>query len=122
MFRPMRRWKQQLSDAECIAILEKEPRGILSVLGDDGYPYGIPMNHWYCEADGKLYFHGAKQVTRLMPFPNATRFPTVSMTRAIGRTVSGRCISKCCSVRQDSAGERYRKGTGNLHAPLPEIY
>ena len=60
MFRPMRRWKQQLSDAECIAILEKEPRGILSVLGDDGYPYGIPMNHWYCEADGKLYFHGAK--------------------------------------------------------------
>lgn len=60
MFRPMRRWKQQLSDAECIAILKNEPRGILSVLGDDGYPYGIPMNHWYCEADGKLYFHGAK--------------------------------------------------------------
>lgn len=48
MFRPMRRWKQQLSDEDCIAILEKEPRGILSVLGDDGYPYGIPMNHWYC--------------------------------------------------------------------------
>lgn len=60
MFRPMRRWKQQLSDEECIAILKNEPRGILSVLGDDGYPYGIPMNHWYCEADGKLYFHGAK--------------------------------------------------------------
>lgn len=60
MFRPMRRRKQQLSDEDCIAILEKEPRGILSVLGDDGYPYGIPMNHWYCEADGKLYFHGAK--------------------------------------------------------------
>ena len=61
MFRPMRRWKQQLSDEECIAILKNEPRGILSVLGDDGYPYGIPMNHWYCEADGKLYFHGAKE-------------------------------------------------------------
>lgn len=60
MFRPMRRWKQQLSDEECIAILKNEPRGILSVLGDDGYPYGIPMNHWYCETDGKLYFHGAK--------------------------------------------------------------
>ena len=94
MFRPMRRWKQQLSDAECIAILEKEPRGILSVLGDDGYPYGIPMNHWYCEADGSCISTERKQVTRSMPFPNATRFPTVSMTRAIGRTVSGRCISK----------------------------
>lgn len=60
MFRPMRRWKQQLSDEECAALLKNTPRGILSVLGDDGYPYGIPMNHWYCEADGKLYFHGAK--------------------------------------------------------------
>ena len=30
---------------------------VLSVLGDDGYPYGMPMNHWYCEAEGKLYFH-----------------------------------------------------------------
>lgn len=45
MFRPMRRWKQQLSDEDCIAILKSELRGILSVLGDDGYPYGIPMNH-----------------------------------------------------------------------------
>ena len=61
MFRPMRRWKQQLSDEECAALLKNTPRGILSVLGDDGYPYGIPMNHWYCEADGKLYFHGAKE-------------------------------------------------------------
>ena len=30
------------------------------MIGDDGYPYGIPLNHWYCEEDGKLYFHGAK--------------------------------------------------------------
>ncbi len=60
MFRPMRRWKQQLSDEECAALLKNTPRGILSVLGEDGYPYGIPMNHWYCEDDGKLYFHGAK--------------------------------------------------------------
>lgn len=29
--------------------------------GDDGYPYGVPMNHWYSEEDGKLYFHGAKE-------------------------------------------------------------
>ena len=61
MFRPMRRWKQQLSDEDCAALLKNTPRGILSVLGDDGYPYGIPMNHWYCEDDGKLYFHGAKE-------------------------------------------------------------
>lgn len=65
MFRDMRRFKQQISDAECIEILKKEPRGVLSVLGDDGYPYGIPMDHWYLEAYGKLYFHCAKEGHKL---------------------------------------------------------
>ena len=60
MFRPMRRFKQQLSEEECIRILQEEKRGVLSMLGEDGYPYGIPMNHWYSPEDGKLYFHGAK--------------------------------------------------------------
>ena len=59
MFREMRRKKQQLSDEECVEILKKEPRGVLSMLGDDGYPYGIVMNHLY--KDGKLYFHCAKE-------------------------------------------------------------
>ena len=56
----MRRFAQQISEEKCIEILKEEPRGVLSVLGDDGYPYGMPMDHWYCEEDGKLYFHGAK--------------------------------------------------------------
>ncbi len=60
MFREMRRFKQQISTDECIRILKEEPRGILSMIGEDGYPYGIPMNHWYCESDGKIYFHCAK--------------------------------------------------------------
>ena len=61
MFRKMRRFKQQITEKECIALLKEETRGVLSMLGDNGYPYGIPMNHYYCEEDGKLYFHGAKQ-------------------------------------------------------------
>ena len=60
MFREMRRFKQQVSDEECIDILKSTKRGVLSLIGDDGYPYGMPINHYYCEADGKLYFHGAK--------------------------------------------------------------
>ena len=44
---------------------KKEPRGVLSVFDENGYPYGIPMNHWYNEADGKLYFHGAKSGHKL---------------------------------------------------------
>lgn len=61
MFRGMRRFKQELTKEECVNILMNEPRGVLSVIGEGGYPYGMVMNHWYHEADGKLYFHGAKE-------------------------------------------------------------
>ena len=33
----MRRFKQQVSDEECIEILKTTKRGVLSVIGDDGY-------------------------------------------------------------------------------------
>lgn len=61
MFREMVRKKQQLPEAECIEILTREKRGVLSLLGDDDYPYGIPLNHYYNEADGRLYFHSGKK-------------------------------------------------------------
>ena len=57
----MRRFKQEISRDECIELLKNEKRGVLSLLGDDGYPYGIPLNHWYSEDDNALYFHGAKE-------------------------------------------------------------
>lgn len=60
MFREMRRFKQQISEEACIRILKEQPRGVLSMLGDDGYPYGIPMDHLYME-DGHIYFHCAKE-------------------------------------------------------------
>ena len=60
MFREVARTKQALPVEESIEILKTAKRGVLSVLGDDGYPYGMPLNHWYCEEDGKLYFHSGK--------------------------------------------------------------
>ena len=61
MFRKMVRFKQQIGEEECLRILKEEKRGVLSVLGDGGYPYGMPINHYYCEEDGKIYFHGGMQ-------------------------------------------------------------
>lgn len=57
-FRKMRRFRQQLSDSECDAILSKATSGTLALLGDNGYPYAIPISYVY--ADGKIYFHSAK--------------------------------------------------------------
>ena len=57
MFRELIRKNKKLSMEECINILKNEKRGILSVNGDDGYPYGMPINHLYNDEDGKIYFH-----------------------------------------------------------------
>jgi len=57
MFRDVVRKKQKLSESECIEVLKSEVRGVLAVLGDEDYPYAVPTNYWYCEDDGKLYFH-----------------------------------------------------------------
>ncbi|MBQ2854937.1 MAG: pyridoxamine 5'-phosphate oxidase family protein [Oscillospiraceae bacterium] len=61
MFRDMIRKKQQLPTEDCIRLLKTEPRGVLSLMGDGGYPYGLPMDHWYNDADGCLYFHCGKR-------------------------------------------------------------
>ena len=61
MFREMAKKNKQLPPEECIRLLTELPRGVLSVLGDEGYPYGIPMNHWYNPEDGRIYFHGGKR-------------------------------------------------------------
>lgn len=57
MFRELLRKNKELPTAECIDLLKNETRGVLSVLGDGDYPYGMPMNHWYNEEDGCIYFH-----------------------------------------------------------------
>ena len=65
MFRELARKNKQISREECLELLKKETRGILSVNGDDGYPYGMPMNHIYVEEDGCLYFHCGRYGHRL---------------------------------------------------------
>ena len=65
MFRDLTRKNKQLSVLECVQLLTQEKRGVLSVLGDDDYPYGMPMNHWYDEEDGNIYFHCGRAGHRL---------------------------------------------------------
>ncbi|MDE7248816.1 MAG: pyridoxamine 5'-phosphate oxidase family protein [Lachnospiraceae bacterium] len=58
MFREMRRKKQILTEEETKEILNRGTSGVLALLGDDDYPYAVPVSYVYC--DTKLYFHGAK--------------------------------------------------------------
>ena len=56
-FRPMRRRVQQMDAASGEAILRTSTSGVLSLIGDGGYPYGVPMSYVY--HDGHIYFHSA---------------------------------------------------------------
>jgi len=60
MFRELTRKKQALSMEECKEILKQEVRGVLAVNGDNGYPYALPINFYYDEANNKIYFHSGK--------------------------------------------------------------
>lgn len=64
-FRKMRRFKQEISREECIQVLKESPRGVMAFHGENDYPYAIPLNQFYDEEDGKLYFHGAMQGLKL---------------------------------------------------------
>ena len=65
MFRPMRRFKQQLTEADCFAVLQTAKRGVLAVHGDDGYPYAVPLNFVFDAQTDTLYFHAAKEGHKL---------------------------------------------------------
>ena len=75
MFRELTRKNKQLSHEECIELLKNEKRGVLALLGDEDYPYTIPHNHWYCEEDGKIYFHSGKtghKIDAILRHPKAS--------------------------------------------------
>ena len=57
MFRKMRCYKQALSLLECAAILNKATSGTLAVMGDDNYPYAVPLSFVYDH--NRLIFHCA---------------------------------------------------------------
>lgn len=58
MFREMRRKRQLLSEKESIVVLENGTSGVLSLSGDDGYPYAVPISYVY--TDNRIFFHSAK--------------------------------------------------------------
>lgn len=60
MFRTITRNKKQiLSKDRAMQILSKGTSGVLSLLDEDGYTYGVPLS--YSLHNGKIYFHCAKK-------------------------------------------------------------
>ena len=58
MFRDMRRSKQLLSEEDTRAVMGRCTNGALACLGDEDYPYSVPLSYVYYK--DKIYFHSAK--------------------------------------------------------------
>lgn len=58
MFREMRRKRQLLNAEETEAIVNSGTHGTIALMGDEGYPYAVPVSYAY--ENGVFYFHGAK--------------------------------------------------------------
>lgn len=58
MFREMRRKNQLMSIEDTVAVMNRCTSGVLACMGDDDYPYSVPINYVYYK--DKIYFHSAK--------------------------------------------------------------
>lgn len=57
MFKEMRRKERQLEETKALNILHDGEYGVLGTVGENGYPYTVPLN--YVLADRKIYLHCA---------------------------------------------------------------
>lgn len=63
MFTAMRRKDKALTREESLALLAGGEYGTLATIGENGYPYGVPLN--YILLGEKIYFHGAALGSKL---------------------------------------------------------
>ena len=57
----MIRFNQNITIEECKLVFYELKRSVLSLIVDDGYPYTIPINFYYDEADNIIYFFFVKE-------------------------------------------------------------
>ena len=63
MFRQIRLKDRAVNNEKAIEILTKGSYGVLSTMGEDGYPYGVPLNYTYF--DHCICFHCAQEGHKL---------------------------------------------------------
>lgn len=80
----MRRKDRELAEARAKAILQKGSYGILSTIGADGFPYGVPIS--YAFEENQMMFHCAKDVGKKLEnlrFDSKVSFTVVGETQVL---------------------------------------
>lgn len=47
-----------MTQEDAYRILKQTKRGVMAINTPEGYPYAVPLNHYFDEQTGILYFHG----------------------------------------------------------------
>ncbi|WP_160675413.1 pyridoxamine 5'-phosphate oxidase family protein [Clostridium sp. C8-1-8] len=83
MFKEMRRKDREIEEMEIKEILDKGEFGVLSTIGDNGYPSIVPLSYVYI--DNKIYFHSATEGEKLNNISqnNKVSFCVVSDTEVL---------------------------------------
>lgn len=88
MIHDMRRIDREVSDADARAILARADHGILATVGEDGWPYAVPVNH---VLDGdRIYFHCALSGHKLenIGFDDRVAYSAVASSRIVSEQVT----------------------------------
>lgn len=136
MFREMRRADRELTEAETEEILKNGEYGILSTVGEDGYPYGTPVSFVY--RDQKLYFHCARGVgqkldnighsakvcftvvgkTQVLPEKFSTKYES-AVVFGLACTIGGEEKQQALEALLDKYSPEYREaGLKYIHADM----
>lgn len=84
MFRAVRKKVNEISRESAEVLLETQRRGVLSMNGEDGYPYAIPINFYYNKHNGKIYFHGSRAGYKIDVLKNSDK---ICFTVCSGETI-----------------------------------
>jgi len=118
----MRRYKQQVTDGEALEILQSAKRGVLAVMGDEGYPYTIPLDFVY--DDGKIYFHSAKtghKIDAIRNYDKASFCVLNDGYKELGQwwyhITSIICFGRICLVEDESIAMEKLRRIGKKYFP-----
>lgn len=88
--RPMRRKDRAVSEAEALEYLKTAEYGVLSTVGPDGEPYGVPLTYALEEGGKGLVFHCSREGYKLECFAVNPRahFVAVQDTKVLSGSYS----------------------------------
>lgn len=83
MFRKLRKIKYEIPKERVEELIKTTEYGVLSTVGEDGYPYAVPVNYAYI--NGNIYFHCAREGHKLdnISFNNKVSFTLVPYSKVL---------------------------------------